>query len=281
MQIFKEIMNHTYKIVLAFVVLTFTLVVSYKLVTGSIAFDMSKFSFNDLLSLVLALFSIALSLIFYHKATETSNTFYDNTYRFTSHVSEVLGRIEAGFSEKLRHIDEGYTRLGDRFERMSAPQKKEAEEAIANEEKAIESAQHEREKLISELTLRAQLRDSEKDDFLDRLHKQDAELMAARAELSALRQRLVKDQDEVVRERISRRSEMSRLRSYVREVVIPKIGKDLIRTAPFSEVVGKFREVRDQFNARFIFDISHLGLVDKELDLTIEGARFLRETTDL
>ena len=133
---FKEIMSNIYKILIVFVVLLFSLVVSYKMLNGSIPFDMSRFSFSDLLSMVIALFSIALSLIFYNKATETSNTFYNNTYNFTSHVSEVLGKIEAGFSERLRHIDESYTRLGDRFDRMSPPQKKQAEEFLRPKRKS-------------------------------------------------------------------------------------------------------------------------------------------------
>lgn len=79
---------------------------------------MSGFDFSDLLSLFLAMFSIGLSVLFYLKATETSNIFYDNTYRFTKDVSEILGRVEAGFGEKLKHLDEGYLGLKDAVEKI-------------------------------------------------------------------------------------------------------------------------------------------------------------------
>jgi len=63
---------------------------------------------STLLSLLLALFSVALSALFYFKATDTSNAFYDNTYKFTKEIAELLVKIESGFGEKLRHLDEGY-----------------------------------------------------------------------------------------------------------------------------------------------------------------------------
>lgn len=69
--------------------------------------------FATLLSLLLALFSVALAALFYFKATETSNTFYDNTYNFTKDIAQLLVKIESGFGEKLRNLDEGYTSMRD------------------------------------------------------------------------------------------------------------------------------------------------------------------------
>jgi hypothetical protein len=57
--------------------------------------------FPTLLSLLLALFSVALSALFYFKATDTSNAFYDNTYKFTKDIAELLVKMESGFGERL------------------------------------------------------------------------------------------------------------------------------------------------------------------------------------
>ncbi|MFM2334285.1 MAG: hypothetical protein RIS91_288 [Bacteroidota bacterium] len=77
-----------------------TLLLVYKLAVSNLSFDFSKFDFNALLALLLSLFAIGLSVAFYFKATDTSNLFYDNTYKFTKEISEILGRIEAGFGER-------------------------------------------------------------------------------------------------------------------------------------------------------------------------------------
>lgn len=66
----------------------------------------SQSSLNDILSLVLAIFSICLSVAFYFKSCDTSNQFYDNTYKFTKDISLILARMETGFTEKLGHIEE-------------------------------------------------------------------------------------------------------------------------------------------------------------------------------
>ena len=90
--------------------------IAYKLAVSELSFDFSNFSFSDLLSMTLAIFAIALSVAFYFKATDTSNKFYDNTFKFTKDISSILGRIEAGFGERLKHLDEGYTGLRDKFD---------------------------------------------------------------------------------------------------------------------------------------------------------------------
>lgn len=90
--------NNWLRIVLA---LGFSGVLIYRLATAPFSIDLTGFNFNDLLALLLALFSIGLSVAFYFKATETSNEFYDNTYRFTKDISEILGRIEADLVSDL------------------------------------------------------------------------------------------------------------------------------------------------------------------------------------
>jgi len=83
-------------------------VISYKIYLTPISLTVD---FPTLLSLLLALFSVGLAALFYFKATETSNTFYDNTYNFTKDIAQLLIKIESGFGEKLRNLDEGYAAM--------------------------------------------------------------------------------------------------------------------------------------------------------------------------
>ncbi len=73
----------------------------------------------DLTGTILALFSVGLSVAFYFKANETSNQFYDNTYKFTNNMSELLGRIDSGFGERLRHLDEGNNHIREKLNEFS------------------------------------------------------------------------------------------------------------------------------------------------------------------
>jgi hypothetical protein len=81
-------------------------VAAWKLGNAPFNINIGEFSFTDLLALILALFSVWLSAMFYFKADEASSRFYDNSYKFTREMSVMLGKIEAGFGERLKSIDE-------------------------------------------------------------------------------------------------------------------------------------------------------------------------------
>ncbi len=84
------------------------LVFAYRLAMMPELGSLNEYRFTDLLSMALAIFAIALSVAFYMKADESSKTFYDNTHKFTNRMSEMLGKIEAGFGEKLSQLQVGY-----------------------------------------------------------------------------------------------------------------------------------------------------------------------------
>ena len=107
-----------------YVIFIFSSLITWKLAISKINLDLSDFNFTDLLSLLMALFAISLSVAFYFKAEETSNKFYHNSYEFTKEISEILGRIEAGFGEQLRHLDQGYTGLRDKVDGIPSSMEK-------------------------------------------------------------------------------------------------------------------------------------------------------------
>ncbi len=170
-----------------FVIVVIVIVFVWKLIETPIQIDLTKFDFSDMLSLILALFAMALSVLFYLKATDTSNAFYDNTYRFTRDVSEILGRIEAGFGERLRHLDEGYSGL---VNRLPSALPEQVQEEIVNEQKKLDEVEKQRNELLNELTKRAKLQDQEKTTFLKSLEEKDINLAQSRAEISLLRDQL-------------------------------------------------------------------------------------------
>jgi len=107
----------------------------------------------------MAFFAVSLSAAFYFKATDTSNEFYNNQYKFTKDVSEILGRIEAGFGERLRHIDEGTKGLRDKLENYDITgAKKEVEEKQDN----VEKRKNEVKTTISDIMERASLPDEKR-----------------------------------------------------------------------------------------------------------------------
>jgi hypothetical protein len=92
---------------------------AWRLAWVSFNIDLSNFEFSDLLAMILALFAVGMSVAFYFKTTDSSNQFYDNIYNFTQKTSEILGRIEERFGERLKHLDEGYGRMQSHFEGLA------------------------------------------------------------------------------------------------------------------------------------------------------------------
>ncbi len=254
-----------------FVVSSITIMLCYKLTTTDFSRAMEGFDFSDLLSLFLAMFSIALAVLFYLKATDTSNTFYDNTYRFTRDVSEVLGRVEAGFGEKLKHLDEGYSGLKSAVERIPFDTQK-AELEIQEEQEQLERVEKERIELIENLATRAQLEEKEKTKLFEQLQEQDRELTLMRRELHVLRQRLMLErQDEISVNDIS-----PRLRNTLLRDIITKFKSGILETAPSRVIERHFYEIVRGLPAGRIHMLSEAGIIDPKRELTPYGLNILK-----
>ncbi|MGB3962225.1 MAG: hypothetical protein WBK95_08325, partial [Sulfurimonas sp.] len=144
-------------------------VLSYKVYTTPINLTVD---FPTLLSLLLALFSVALASLFYFKATETSNTFYDNTYNFTKDIAQLLVKIESGFGERLRNLDEGYTSMRDYLQHFQENPKDNVEKTkqkIETEKGEVEKVVQERNEIIQKLLERSTLQEEEKSKVLEEL----------------------------------------------------------------------------------------------------------------
>ena len=171
------------------VILIFFGVMSFKLFSIDLMLNIEEFGFTDLLSIVVAFFAIGLSVAFYFKATDTSNRFYDNSYVFTKDVSEILGRMEAGFGERLRHLDEGYSGIRDKFDRLPFDSAK-ALEDIEKENEEIKKKEAEQRKTLEELAQKAHLAENEKIALFEHMENINRELEESKIEARRLEKRL-------------------------------------------------------------------------------------------
>ena len=249
-----------------------TLVAVVKIWQADFSAVLTGFDFSDLLSLFLAMFSIALAVLFYLKATDTSNVFYDNTYRFTKDVSEILGRVEAGFGERLKHLDEGYTGLKSAVEKIPYD-RREAEEEIKEEEAQVQKVEEERTKMIEELAERARLQQEEKTELFSRLRATDEELSSARRELHFMRRRMAEAESGHADD-VAHRLPL-RLQHYLR-VIVSEIDRDLIQGAPIRIVNREFKSSLENHPEEFRHELRKVGVLDEDMDLTRFGLEAVR-----
>lgn len=137
-----------------------------------VMFYKNSFSMESLISLLLAFFSIFISVFFYFKADEASNRFYETSYNFMKDVSVTLGKIEERFGEKLNS-------LNDKVSHLSVVKEEKKEE--------LETAEDEKQKTIEALLQKTQLSDSERQRYRETLRKQDQQISALQHELARMK----------------------------------------------------------------------------------------------
>lgn len=142
-----------------------------------------------LLSFLLAFFSIGLSVFFYFKANDSANLFYDNTYKFTKETSELLGRIEAGFGEKLTNIQRANTELSNKIDFPKIAEE-EIQKQIIENKKELEIIKENNTKSINELLNKTNLVDTEKDRIKEELAIQSRKTEELEQENMILRSKL-------------------------------------------------------------------------------------------
>jgi hypothetical protein len=246
------------------------IIVGWKVLNSQFSFNLAAFSFTDFLNLVLALFSVALSVAFYFKATEASNQFYDNTYKFTKDMSEILGRIEAGFGERLRHLDEGYSGVRERLDKMPAYAGA-THSQVKDEEAEILKKEAEQKAVIEELAEKAKLAEHEKQSIFSRLAKTSTELEQARAELRQMR-------DARPRTLAARPGSHGVLRYLAERMKSEAATSEIsLETLTSAKVRRLFSAVKPGLAEAALKDMKDLELLDEDGDLTTRAMTYLRE----
>ena len=243
-------------------------IVGWKLVTAELKIDLAAFGFSDLLALILALFSVWLSIAFYFKATDASNQFYDNTYRFTKEMSEMLGRIEAGFGEKLKHLDEGYSGIRERFDRMPAyAQITNAD--VKKEEEEIRQKEQEQKALLEDLAQKAKLAEHEKRALFANLAQKSEELDQARMELRRMQNSSHRSSEDSA----ARRSLLRYVASKLKEALPPMNPEE---PSPSASLRRTFEAIMPSLPREAIRDLQRFDLLDEDEKLTRDAVMRLQ-----
>ena len=156
---------------------------SVKLFSGELSMDFTKLSATELVNLLLAFFSIALSAAFYFAATSQSNQFYDNVNKFSKDTSELLGRLDEqvkGLGGRQSELKESIDKYYFKGHGRGAEQ---AEQDVQARAKQVEENLS---KLVSDLLDKANLPAGEKSRIQEELRAKDAELGELRERLGRL-----------------------------------------------------------------------------------------------
>ncbi|NKF20871.1 hypothetical protein [Solimonas marina] len=233
--------------------------------------------FPTLLSLLLALFSVALAAMFYFKATETSNTFYDNTYKFTRDIAQLLVKIESGFGERLRHLDEGYSSMRSYIQNLPGKSNEDVEKTkrkIETEQQEVEKVVAERNEIIRHLVERSQLHEEEKETVLHQLKAKEEEVLEAQKEVEKLNKHLLLERLKRRRDARERMVLDDGLANFTLRHVVRKIGSEQIRNGSDSFLRRNFGRLVNDLPGGYIEDLEKHGYF--ESGLTPSGVRYLR-----
>lgn len=121
----------------------------------------TDFSFDSILSTLLAFFSIFISIFFYFKADETSTNFYKSSYDIMKDVSVTLGKIEERFGEKLNSLNDKVSHLDN----ISSEKSEE-----------IKEQKDDKDKIINELMDKAHLDEEEKEKYRQQLEDSERQI---------------------------------------------------------------------------------------------------------
>lgn len=263
--------------------LIFLSLITYKLSTSELKFDFSKFDFNALLALILSIFAIGLSVAFYFKATDSSNLFYDNIYKFTKDISEILGRIEAGFGERLKHLDEGYSGLINKFDNKLNDQNiAETKEEIEKEKLKLKKDLQEREEILNSLLEKTQLDNAEKENFKKQLRDKEIEIRKQNRELEFLRFNLAENKHNVLSSS-STNTIISPIANRILENYISQnnITRETFAKRPLSILAKKYTLDLHQLTSQQIASLLNERIINEDGTFTIHGLRILRELSKL
>ncbi len=252
-----------WKLVQALILLFISGLITWKIVSTA---NIVNIDFATLLSVLLAFFSVSLSVVFYFKATDTSNAFYDNTYRFTQDIAGLLVKIESGFGEKLKNIDDNYGRMRGYFEsRQGSEESKEGmKEELRDEKEQFNKVLEERDDLIRGLLAKANMQESERSAFEKLLKEKDEEIKKVNREVSRLSRDLTVDR--VLSRQSSNDRVSGRVGRYIRRSIIPDLFPGTRARYSSALIRRRFLGNLNELPSEFLEDMQQLKyLVNGEL----------------
>ena len=250
-----------------------TALVSYKIATIDANLDFSNFnfSFTDLLSLILAIFAISMSVALYFKATDTSNRFYDNTFKFTKDISEILGRIEAGFGARLKNLDEGYSGLRDSFQGSIG-----SSEEIDASKIELEKEIAEKNQILSDLIDQTKLSEDEKTEVLHSLQNKEREISNLTKELHTLRREI--NNNERLRESNLIHGVSPRIEDIIIDIINSSdMSLQSIIDMPTVFLRKRLKFDREKYSKSIYALLLNYGLISEENKFTVTGLEYIKQ----
>lgn len=257
--------------VIAFFSLVIGIPLFWNLITGKLTFDFGNLNFESLLTVIISFFAILLSVLFYFKATESSNHFYNNSYTFTKDISETLRGIEAGFGEKLKNIDKGYEDFRRSFENyMSPTEKVEIKKEVEEEKKKMKEIISEKDNLISELEVKSNLSKQELNKYLKQIKEKELELREKNEQIHLIKSQLIENDDININ-----KNQYYTLRKYLKLKFFPNIDNSILSSSLMTR--RYFRKLSEDFNPKFLQDMRNVGFIDERNELNKKGLDFIRQ----
>ncbi|WP_139317849.1 hypothetical protein [Pseudomonas sp. PA1(2017)] len=239
-----------------------------KLFNGDLKLNFSSLSAVELVSILLAFFSICMSAAFYFAATSASSRFYDYVNKFNSQSSELLGRLE----ERLQNVHDKQDEIGSRINTWYlSPDRKtsESEAQSQTNDQQIMELQAGLEDVIKDLLARAGVEGDEKARFEEEIRKKDQELAYLREEQSKVIAKAVFSLKHYFLRSIKKYGVEKALSLNPAELfkeicpkVIPPVRRDMIRCGFAREGVETNLQLTEE-GRRFIADIV-LGIDEHE-----------------
>jgi hypothetical protein len=171
--------GHVIRLIREIAIIGVSSYLAIRIFSGDLSLDFTKLSPSELVSILLAFFSIALAAAFYFAATNASNQFYDNINKFNKDTSELLGRLD----EQIKHVNTRQKELGDRIDKryLSSSDHEEESKRKENEEQIAE-AQAKWQESLDKILNSATIEPEEKQRLESELKRKDEELNFLREE---------------------------------------------------------------------------------------------------
>ena len=258
------------------VIIFFSLVLGiplfWKLITGDLQIDLSNLKLESILTVVISFFAIYLSILFYLKANESSNHFYNNSYSFTKDISETLRGIEAGFGEKLKNIDKGYEDFRRSFETYISPlEKVEIKKEVEEEKKKLKEIISEKDNIISELEKKSNLSKQDINHYLKQIKDKELELRDKNLEIQSIKNQLIDDNS-------INENQYYTFRKYLKLKFFPEISKEILDSDRLLTLY--FRKLSNNFSSKFMNEMHSAGFMRKDGKLTQKGIALIRQVVE-
>lgn len=183
---------------IALIIVLSTLLIG--LFSGDLRLDFTKLSASELVSFLLAFFSISLSAAFYFAATNASTKFYDYINKFNSSTSELLGRLD----EQIKTLNIKQQEIGDRIDRQYLKGREDIDQKSEENEAAISEVEAEWENTLKDALAQAGIEEEQRKALEIELKRKEAELSELREEQAGIKARRIQSLKDHIRSRISK-----------------------------------------------------------------------------